>query len=57
MTPAAFGGGDGNVWTEHKSLINIPLDDNFVVRPVINVTTDNWFTSGDGSTENPYVIN
>ena len=56
MTPAAFGSGNGNVWIEHKFLINIPLDDNFVVRPVINVTTDNGFTSGDGSTENPYVL-
>ena len=26
------------------------------IRPVINVTTDNGFISGDGTTENPYVI-
>ena len=26
------------------------------VRPVINVTTENGFTSGDGTAENPYVI-
>ena len=26
------------------------------IRPVINVTTDNGFISGDGTTENPYVL-
>ena len=27
------------------------------VRPVINVSTDNGFTSGDGTASNPYIIN
>ena len=33
----------------------ININDN-VLRPVINVTTDNGFTSGDGTAETPYVI-
>ena len=56
MTPAAFYNGRAIVWVEYEI-----LDGNFVintgaVRPVINVTTDNGFTSGDGTAENVYVL-
>ncbi len=57
MTPAAFIGGIACVWFENEGLSNYYVDDSSAVRPVINVTTENGFTSGDGSTENPYVIN
>ena len=38
-------------------MYNYNVDWNFYLRPVINVTTENGFTSGDGTSENPYVIN
>mgnify|MGYP005808602493 CR=1 FL=1 len=54
MTPANFFDGTAFVWT------GFPINDFVVrdtgVRPVINVTTDNGFTSGDGSSVNPYLI-
>ena len=54
MTPANFFDGTAFVWT------GFPINDFVVrdtgVRPVINVTTDNGFTSGDGSSANPYLI-
>ena len=57
MTPAAFDSGDAIVWVEGDSLIDYGVDDNYgAVRPVINVTTDNGFASGDGTASSPYVI-
>ena len=56
MTPADFDIGRAYVWYEF-----VGLDGNFVgndraVRPVINVTTDNGFTSGDGTASDPYIL-
>ena len=56
MTPAGFNFGDAGVWGEFESLYNGIVRNNYAVRPVINVTTDNGFTSGDGTASNPYVI-
>ena len=56
MTPAIFTGSSAFVWNEHDSLGNGYVDRDYAVRPVINVTTENGFTSGDGAAENPYVI-
>ena len=56
MTPGAFTGSSAFVWNEHDSLGNGYVDRDYAVRPVINVTTENGFTSGDGAAENPYVI-
>ena len=56
MTPAAFGSGDADVWSEIDRLGNAAVDNGLAVRPVINVTTENGFTSGDGTSENPYII-
>ena len=55
MTPAVFGGGDAGVWDEFGLLRG---GNGYVsgLRPVISVTTNNGFTSGDGTTLNPYVI-
>ena len=57
MSPTYFDG-YAYVWDESEF-----LDSNYVdyyrdgaIRPVINVTTDNGFTSGDGTASNPYVI-
>ena len=40
-----------------SSLVFANLNVGFTIRPVINVTTNNGFTSGDGTASNPYIIN
>ena len=57
MTPVAFGYESAYVWSENEALIFDEVTHSVGVRPVINVTTDNGFASGDGSVENPYVLN
>ena len=57
MTPSAFSSHYAGVWYETEFLdSNIVGYGNRTVRPVINVTTENGFTSGDGTAENPYVL-
>ncbi len=56
MTPAAFSIGGAYVWIERERLLNYGVGNYSAVRPVINVTTENGFTSGDGTLENIYVI-
>ena len=56
MTPAGFLYGIARVWIEFDSLTDYGVSNNYAVRPVINVTTENGFTSGDGTISNPYVI-
>ncbi len=56
MTPAGFDSGGAYVGIEYDGLCNDNVDSDSAVRPVINVTTDNGFTSGDGTASNPYVI-
>ena len=57
MTPADFFIGYADVWYEGEGLFNgyyVNFSD--AVRPVINVTTENGFTSGDGTASSPYVL-
>ena len=56
MSPADFGNGFAYVWFEFGSLTGNRVDGNDAVRPVINVTTENGFASGDGTVENVYVL-
>ena len=56
MTPSAFRTGAARVWSESEGLDNGDVFKRGAVRPVINVTTENGFTSGDGTLENIYVI-
>ena len=56
MTPAVFDIGSAGVWDGNDSLAVNYVVNYDAVRPVINVTTENGFTSGDGTAENPYVI-
>ena len=57
MTPAAFYRGVAYVWFESGYLTSDYVYYAYVaVRPVINVTTDNGFASGDGTASSPYVI-
>ena len=57
MTPANSFYNQPNIWD--VSYYSLSLDNVFRdlgVRPIVNVITDNGFTSGDGTTLNPYVI-
>ena len=57
MSPAYFRNDVASVWYEGDSLIRESVYIDFSgLRPVVNVTTDNGFTSGDGTASNPYVI-
>ncbi len=59
MTPAGFARGyfdSAIVWSELGRLHYSTVNGNDAVRPVINVTTDNGFTSGDGTALSPYLI-
>ena len=56
MTPAGFRDGGATVWGEFGNLHYRSVGDIDAARPVINVTTENGFTSGDGTLENIYVI-
>ena len=56
MTPAGFDFGGARVWLEFDYIILYSVVNDFAVRPVINVTTENGFISGDGTSENPYII-
>ena len=56
MSPAYFASGAAIVWDEDAGLGHSVDNDRNGLRPVINVTTDNGFTSGDGTASNPYVI-
>ena len=56
MTPADFSIGGADVWGERGDLRNYSVGSNGAVRPVINVTTENGFTSGDGTASSPYTI-
>ena len=56
MTPSNFNSVKAYVWSEFAYLDYERVGNPRAVRPVINVTTDNGFTSGDGTVENAYVI-
>ena len=56
MTPAVFYYGGAIVWNEFEDLDGGNVYSYSAARPVINVTTENGFTSGDGTVENIYVI-
>ena len=56
MTPAVFDYVYASVWRESEFLSSDSVGINHAARPVINVTTDNGFTSGDGTASTPYVL-
>ena len=56
MTPAAFFYDGAGVWREFDTLSYGDVGGASVARPVINVTTDNGFTSGDGTALSPYLL-
>ena len=57
MTPALSNYGAAIVWRESEILVNANVAIfASMLRPVINVTTENGFASGDGTASSPYVI-
>ena len=56
MTPAVFVLGRAFVWDVNEDLNFNDVSNDSAVRPVINVTTENGFTSGDGTASSPYTI-
>ena len=56
MTPADFNRDNADVWSEFDYLHYGGVNYAYAARPVINVTTENGFTSGDGTVENVYVL-
>ncbi len=48
----------GFLYSQSRGLSSSSIIDDYVslLRPVINVATENGFTSGDGTSENPYII-
>ena len=57
MTSGLYVHGSAAVWGVSEGLdYGGPIVDYHAVRPVINVITDDGFTSGDGTTSSPYVI-
>ena len=56
MTPVDFRNSYAGVLYEAGILDGHDVGGNYAVRPVINVTTDNGFTSGDGTASSPYTL-
>jgi hypothetical protein len=58
MSPAGFSGSDSFVWDVttagniNYGYVNYPL----AVRPVLNLTADTKISSGDGTKENPFMV-
>ena len=57
MTPSGFDRGGARVWGEFDGFFDNSASAQRAVRPVINVTTNNGFASGDGTAQNPYILN
>ena len=57
MTPSNFFNGYAYVWGEFDGFFDNSVSAQRAVRPVINVTTNNGFASGDGTAQNPYILN
>ena len=56
LSPDDFNNDNANVWSEFDRLGTDSVNDQRGARPVINVTTNNGFASGDGTAQNPYVV-
>ena len=56
MTPAGFNGDNAGVWSEYDYLVEEHVNYNYAIRPVINISTENMTLTGDGTLDNPYVL-
>ena len=56
MTPAAFINYSVNIWNESELLIFDIPNNSYAIRPVINVSVENTTLKGEGTKDNPYVL-
>ena len=56
MTPTRFHNADAIVWHEIDHLDGNYVHFNYAVRPVINLATENCTLIGDGTLDNPYML-
>ena len=58
LSPRNFNSGNANVFivNSNGNLNNDWVDNTWGVRPVINLKADTQFSSGDGTSSNPYVV-
>ena len=56
MTQAVFSNGKASVWLESNNFIIDCVDSNYAIRPVINISTENMTLTGDGTLDNPYML-
>ena len=56
MTPTGFNSAYARVWGEYGRLDYNYVDYYYAVRPVINLTTENCTLIGDGTLDNPYML-
>ena len=56
MTPASFNDGYAFVWNENDAFFTGSTSYNLAIRPVINVSTENMTLIGDGTIDNPYIL-
>ena len=56
MSPNAFAGDLVFAWGEDENLKFNIVNDDYALRPVINVSTENMTLTGDGTTSNPYIL-
>ena len=58
MSPAGFASGYSNVWRVHISggIFNLNTNGAIRLRPVLNLTAGTQISDGDGTKENPFVV-
>ena len=56
MTPTSFYDDGAFVWREFVNLSNKYVDGGNAMRPVINISTENMTLTGDGTLDNPYML-
>ena len=57
MTPAVFNNDSADVWVGANGFnANTTVNTNYAIRPVINISTENMTLTGDGTIDNPYML-
>ena len=56
MTPANFIYGYASVWRENDYLDIDFVNYNYAIRPIINISTENMTLTGEGTIDNPYML-
>ena len=56
MTPSHFSDDGAFVWLESNNLSKTIMNNSLAIRPVINISTENMTLTGDGTLDNPYML-